>query len=82
MTSNEQGGTSVQHAVILVHSANHAPKAEKALQQAGITCKLIPVPRRLSSDCGVCLRIRRADQETALRVLEKARVEIEGVHEI
>ena len=74
--------TSNKYTVLLVHSTSHALRAEKVLAEAGIPCKLIPVPRHLSSDCGVCVRIERADQETALQALEDARVEIEGVHEI
>jgi len=74
--------TGHEYAVILVPSTSHALRAEKVLQQAGIGCKLIPVPRQLSSDCGVCVRIGRADQEAALRVLDAARVEIEGIHDL
>jgi hypothetical protein len=74
--------TDKQYAVILVYSTSYALRAEKVLGQAGISCKLIPVPRRLSSECGVCVRIERADQEAAFQVLETARVEMEGVHEI
>jgi len=74
--------TDKQYAVILVHSTNYALRAEKVLAKAGISCKLIPVPRHLSSDCGVCIRIERANQEAAFRVLEAARVEMQGVHEI
>ncbi len=71
-----------QYAVILVYSTSYALRAEKILQAVGIPCKLIPVPRQLSSDCGVCVRIRRVDQEGALQALEAARVEIDGIHEI
>jgi len=74
--------TDKQYAVILVHSTNYALRAEKVLAKAGISCKLIPVPRHLSSDCGVCIRIERANQEAALQALKAACVEIEGVHEI
>jgi hypothetical protein len=42
--------------VVLFLSVSHALRAEKLLKEAGIPCKLIPVPRHLSSDCGVCLR--------------------------
>ena len=70
------------YGVVLFHSTSHTLRAEKVLQKAGISCKLIPVPRHLSSDCGVCLRIKRADKEVVRRVLEAARLEIEGVHEI
>jgi len=71
-----------EHTVILFHTSNHALRAEKILQGEGIGCKLIPVPRHLSSDCGVCVRIQRADQEIARRAVEAARVEIAGLHEI
>jgi hypothetical protein len=74
--------TSKRYAVILVYSTSYALRAEKVLAEAGIPCKLIPVPRHLSSDCGVCVRIEQADQEAALQALQAARVEMEGVHEI
>ena len=71
-----------EHTVILFHTSNHALRAEKILQGKGIGCKLIPVPRHLSSDCGVCVRIQRADREIARGAVEAARVEIAGLHEI
>ena len=71
-----------QYAVILVYSTSHAIRAEKVLGQAGLVCKLIPVPRHLSSDCGVCVRIMQTDQAAALQALEAAQVEMEGVHQI
>lgn len=71
-----------QHAVVLVYSTSYALRAEKVLADAGIECKLIPVPRQLSSDCGVCVRIARADQEMALAALDEAGVEIEGVYTV
>jgi hypothetical protein len=74
--------TSTRYTVILVYSTSYALRAEKVLLKAGISCKLIPVPRHLSSDCGVCIRIERADQEAVLQLLEVASVEIESIHEI
>jgi hypothetical protein len=71
-----------QYAVILVYSTSYALRAEKVLAEAGIPCKLIPVPRHLSSDCGVCVRVERADSESALRALGAAQVEIEGIHKL
>jgi hypothetical protein len=71
-----------QYAVILVYGTSHAIQAEQVLHQASIRSKLIPVPRHLSSNCGVCLRIERGDVAAAHAALEKARVEVEGIHEI
>lgn len=70
------------YAVILVHSTSHAIRAEKMLQAAGIPCKMIPVPRHISSDCGVCVRIGRADVEAARRTLEAAGLEIEAICDV
>ncbi len=81
MTSDEYQVPGSQHAVILVYSTSHALRAEKVLMKAGIPCKLIPVPRHLSSDCGVCVRIEQADREAALQALEVAGVGLEGVHD-
>ena len=74
--------TSDQYAVILVYSTSHALRAEKVLADAEITCKLIPVPRQLSSDCGVCVRVRREDSGAARQALEDAGVKVEGIHAI
>jgi hypothetical protein len=68
--------------VILVYSTNHALRAEKLLKQAEIDCKLIPVPRHLSSDCGVCVRIEQECKEAVRQVLEAGRLEYEGIHDV
>jgi len=48
--------------VFLFESVSAVLVAEKLLKDMGITNKLIPVPRQLSSDCGVCLRVESNDQ--------------------
>lgn len=68
-----------RYAVILLASSNHALKAEKLLIQAGIACKLIPVPRQLSSECGVCLRIAAADRPAVLALFSIRQVETVGI---
>jgi uncharacterized SAM-binding protein YcdF (DUF218 family) len=70
------------HTVILVYSTSHALRAEKLLHMAGIPSKLIPVPRHLSSDCGVCVRIAQPDREAAQQVLQQAGMEVEGLHDV
>jgi hypothetical protein len=70
------------YTVILVPSTSHALRAEKILRAAGIDCKLIPVPRHLSSDCGVCVRIPRAARDAACAALQQARLDVEAVHDL
>ncbi len=57
--------------VILTFSTGYAIRAQKVLAESGIESKLIPVPRRLSSDCGVSVRIRRTDGTSAEEVLKE-----------
>ena len=56
--------------VVLFESISHALRAEKLIKAAQITCKLIPVPRHLSSDCGVCLRFNTEAKEQVENILE------------
>lgn len=65
--------------VVLFFTSNHAFRAEKVLKTDGVECKLVPVPRRFSSECGVCLRIDAALQDNVLERLRSARVEIDRV---
>lgn len=51
---------------VLFKSVNQTMWADSMLKKKGIARKLIPVPRQISSDCGVCLRIP-GDQEEAVK---------------
>lgn len=55
--------------VVLFQSVSYALMAEKVLQQEGVPFKLIPVPKSISSDCGVCLRFMKADQDRVAKSL-------------
>ncbi len=68
------------YAVVLVASTSHALKLEKALASHGLTSKLIPVPRQISSDCGVCVRILQTDVAKARRAIEAAGITVEGIY--
>lgn len=74
--------TSAGYAVILVYSTSHAMRMEKLLREQGISCKMIPVPRHISSDCGVCVRIRQQDAAAVRRVLEAERIETSGIYNL
>ncbi|HOK07313.1 MAG TPA: DUF3343 domain-containing protein [Syntrophales bacterium] len=65
------------HVVFLFPSVSHALKAEKILKEAGVTHKLIPVPRHISSDCGVCLRVEAPLRDEVVARL-RGRVTWEG----
>ncbi len=67
--------------VMLFQSVSYALKAEKILKAEKLPHKLIPVPKQISSDCGVCLRFEPqylAPIETSL--FDK--VEFENIQQI
>jgi hypothetical protein len=70
------------YGVILTHSTGHSLRAEKVLSEAGVETKMIPVPRHLSSDCGVALRIRRRDRESALKILTEKGVQYDRYEQL
>ncbi len=69
------------HALFVVPSAQ-ALKGEAALRAAGIPCALIPVPRTLTSECGVCLRVPAGHREEAGDALRSAGIEVTAVHDV
>ncbi len=66
--------------VLLFPSIHFALRAEKLAKEERFSVKLIPVPRHLSSDCGVCLRIAWSEKDRILDFLKEAGVVVEGVH--
>jgi hypothetical protein len=65
------------YGVVLFQSISSALRAEKLLKKQGIAYKLIPVPRHLSSDCGVCIRFLM-ENESQIRKALAGKVEIQS----
>ncbi len=72
----------MSYSVVLFYSISGALRAEKLLKGKGISTKLMPVPRRLSSDCGICLRFDQSEETRVRTILEEGRVDIQGIHMI
>lgn len=66
--------------IILFPSIHYVIRAEKLIKEKGFFIDLIPVPRHLSSDCGVCLVFNWEQKEFLVSILENAGLKIEGVH--
>ncbi|MCL2669923.1 MAG: DUF3343 domain-containing protein [Syntrophaceae bacterium] len=62
-----------RYCVFLFPSMSHVMKAEKILKAGEVVYKVIPIPRQISSDCGVCLRVE-AEQKDAVSGLLDGRV--------
>lgn len=70
----------MKQGVILFASTHFALQAEKRAKDNGLEVKLIPVPRHLSSDCGICLRFAWNQKSRIEEILKMANVATEGIH--
>lgn len=68
--------TSGPYYVMLFKAVSYALKAEKILKAERVPHKLIPVPKQISSDCGVCLRFEPRFQKQIIATLMN-KVEVE-----
>jgi hypothetical protein len=63
--------------VVMFYSNSAAMRAETLARRAGLVVKLVPVPRHLSSDCGVALRFRGQDHDPVRSLLQEQGVEFD-----
>lgn len=64
--------------VALFDSTSATLLAEKILKKEGIPFKIIPVPRHISSDCGVCIRMTAEEKQR----VENALADLVDIQEI
>ena len=69
------------YSVMLFQAVSYVLKAEKILKAEGIPHKIIPVPKHISSDCGVCVRFAPELREQIEAALLK-KVEIEEIRKL
>jgi len=76
------GKAMAEFSVILFFSNNYTIYASNTLKKREIPHKLIPVPRHLSSDCGYCVRIKRADSAAVEAILRETGIEFDRIEEL
>lgn len=69
----------MEYGLVLFRSTQGAIRAERLLVAAGLPLKLIPVPRHLSSQCGVALRFEWGVCQEVQTALETAGVEVDRI---
>ncbi len=67
--------------VAIFHSIHRVMKAEKILKQAQKNVLLIPVPRQLTSDCGLAIRFEASLRGEIENILAAAGLEIQELHQ-
>ncbi|TAL17141.1 DUF3343 domain-containing protein [bacterium] len=62
----------VRDGLFIFNSVHRVMKAEKVLKSGSVNARVMPVPRQLSSDCGLALAFPLAERETAEILLHSA----------
>ncbi|MCG2821688.1 MAG: DUF3343 domain-containing protein [Candidatus Atribacteria bacterium] len=70
------------YSVVIFYSTSAAIRAESLAKKDELIVKLIPVPRNLSSDCGICLRFNNEDKPKIEKILQDGKVEYENIYKI
>jgi len=66
--------------VVILFSIHYVLKAEKLLKRNGISHDVIPVPREISSDCGMAVEFPYLEQERVVGLLSSADIRIAGLY--
>lgn len=61
-------------------SVSYAMKVEAALKKCNIQYKIIPVPRSISSSCGLCVRFFKDDMDNLKTIIENNRLDYENIY--
>lgn len=62
--------------VAIFHSIQRVMKAEKQLLEQELDILLIPVPRRLSADCGMAIRFSQESLDSVVAALGQINMQI------
>jgi hypothetical protein len=60
--------------ILIFRGTHQVLSAEKRLKGGGVPLRLIPVPRSLTSDCGLAIRIPFDQRDRARDILSRARL--------
>lgn len=71
---------SLPEMVLIFRGTHQVMSAEKHLKKGGVAMRLIPVPRRLTSDCGLAIRIHLDLRDRAREVLSAAKLLPRSAH--
>ena len=66
----------MKRSFLLMPSMRNAIKAEAFCREQGIDSEVVPVPRQISTECGMCLEVNNEKAENILLQLQQAGFEI------
>jgi len=66
--------------VVSFFASEHAMRAERVLERAGVRARLIPGPREVSPNCGVALAFVWEEEPRVSQALTAAQIRFEAIH--
>lgn len=69
-----------EHLVFTFYSTHLALEFENLLENSGFNVKIIPVPRKISSSCGLAGKVESKDYKEIESICEKNGLEYEGIY--
>ena len=64
-----KNNTIMRDVIVIFKSTHDVIKAERLCEKENIACRIIPVPRSISFDCGIALEINLSDKDRVEQLL-------------
>jgi hypothetical protein len=68
--------------IMTFKSVSYSIKFEKKMKECGMKVRLIPVPRSISSSCGMCGKFDCSQRDEIVRICNEGKVKFEGIYEL
>lgn len=68
------------YGIVIFETSSAALRAESVIKASDLKCKLIPTPRKYSSDCGIALRFDWINKEEVISVMQGANIRFTDTH--
>jgi hypothetical protein len=62
--------------IAVFESTRTAINAEKLCMMNAVSCQVIPVPRDISSDCGIALEVDEGDREAVEKIFGQEKLKV------
>lgn len=66
--------------VVSFYASEHAMRAERTLERAGLQARLVPGPREVSPNCGVAVAFDWEEEPKVEQALKDAKIRYEAIH--
>lgn len=66
--------------LVAFNSTHSAIRAEKELIASGISVRIIPVPREITANCGISIKVNLGDLKAVREILDNNNIDVSGYY--